>query len=344
MRLFNGFLLFLINSALAASDGKCYVLALEGGGDKGAYQAGALMGLVSNIPGNKYNWDVITGISVGALNAFGLSFFKQGDEVNAVNFILNIWKNIKGSSDIYDNWILGPLYGLMFETGLYNTSPLERLLAEFQLGRSVQRNIIIGATNIENGNLERFSTDDLQTDEYVQSVLTSSAFPIIFPNIQFRNATYMDGGVKVSLDITAGIHKCFDLGYEETNIIVDVVLCNSKILPVRDPANYHPMQVLMRYFEITGYDLAMRDVNDIIDVFDKVTFRYIVAPTAALPSGVFPLNFSSDEIGEMIDMGIQDAKEVVEMGTSHSFKKIITKYKKERREMLLNYSGHKRNV
>ena len=47
--------------------GTCSVLALEGGGSKGAYAAGALIELASHLGGQ--NWDAISGISAGAINA-----------------------------------------------------------------------------------------------------------------------------------------------------------------------------------------------------------------------------------------------------------------------------------
>lgn len=59
---------------------KCKALVLEGGGDKGAYQVGALRGLVDNLPPKEVEYDVVTGVSIGAINAVGFSFFKKGDE------------------------------------------------------------------------------------------------------------------------------------------------------------------------------------------------------------------------------------------------------------------------
>ena len=89
----------------------CHVLALEGGGDKGAYQGGVIKGLIDNLPSNKTRYDVVTGISVGSINAAAFSVFKKGDEKEAADFILDTWRSIKSRKTVYVNYWLGPLYG-----------------------------------------------------------------------------------------------------------------------------------------------------------------------------------------------------------------------------------------
>ncbi len=304
---------------------KCHVLALEGGGDKGAYQAGALKGLVEYA--SETGWDVVTGISVGSLNAAGISIFPIGSEAEATEYLLTKWRTIEGKNDIYKNWFLGPLYGLFYKTGIYDTSPLKKLLTDIINGKTLKRKIIIGTTNVETGNYERFDEETLMHDEYSTALMTSAAFPVIFPNIDFRNNTYMDGGVKISVDIAAGINKCMEDGFAQNEIVVDVVLCNSKVLPTRDPSNFHPMEVLIRYLEINGYDKAMSDVDQVVDIFKNVNFRYIIGPTKKLPSGLIPLTFSKSEIETMINMGIDDAKKVVEMGQGKNFEKLRIEYR-----------------
>lgn len=53
--------------ALPATKPTCLALALSGGGDKGAYEAGVISGLVNS--GTDVKWDVVTGISAGSIIA-----------------------------------------------------------------------------------------------------------------------------------------------------------------------------------------------------------------------------------------------------------------------------------
>ena len=62
----------------SATDGQqCIALAMSGGGSKGAFEAGALYGLYHGVEnaGTKFNYDVVTGVSAGAINAAGLSLW-----------------------------------------------------------------------------------------------------------------------------------------------------------------------------------------------------------------------------------------------------------------------------
>lgn len=52
---------------------------MSGGGSKGAFEAGVLYGMyhgTENV-GSKFDYDVITGVSAGAINTFGLSVFPK---------------------------------------------------------------------------------------------------------------------------------------------------------------------------------------------------------------------------------------------------------------------------
>jgi len=60
----------------AKSGKSCKALALSGGGAKGAYEAGALWGLVmGESDTSKFAYDVVTGVSAGAINTGAISVF-----------------------------------------------------------------------------------------------------------------------------------------------------------------------------------------------------------------------------------------------------------------------------
>ena len=92
----------MISTALAKHKG-CRALALEGGGDKGAYEIGALRGILESLDPSEVEYDVITGISVGAINAFGLSLFPTGKEWEASDFMLNFWQDLT-QEDVFQTW------------------------------------------------------------------------------------------------------------------------------------------------------------------------------------------------------------------------------------------------
>jgi len=311
---------------------KCYVLALEGGGDKGAYQSGALKGLVDSVPNKEVEWDVVTGVSVGALDAIAISVFDKGKESEAVEFLVQQWKDIKGKGDIYQSWWGGYIEGIFFKSGLYDTSPVKNKVSEIIKDKSIKRKFVCGATNFYTGVFETFDDKKLKKDEYVQAVTASGAYPVVFPVVDFRGSTYIDGGVKINLDIASGINKCLDMGYDDEKIVVDVVMMNSSILPeISSPI--HPIGVLIRYNQISAYDNSMKDLEFTVMSFPSVNFRYLVAPTKKLPSGSIPLKFSPEQIEQMIQMGIEDAINVVSNGEKNNFTNILLEIKEKKRKL-----------
>jgi predicted acylesterase/phospholipase RssA len=320
----------IINQIYSQTTGKCYVLGMEGGGDKGAYQTGVFKGLVDNLPANERAWNVISGISAGSINAFVVASTSVGNETQASDFLLGNWRKITGYKELYQNWWGGVVEGFFSKSGLYDTSPLHTLLEGYTNGMTLQRDFVIGATNMYTGMFDDFTSDTLQPSEYVDSILASGAYPVIFPNRQFRNETYMDGGVKVSIDLPTSVNKCRSKGYKDSDIVVDVLLNSVKTIDKLSPIGDHPLDVLFRVFDIYGYDETMRDLEEMSRIYPDVYVRYVVAPSQVLPSGSVPLNFDPTQIEEMIQIGIKDGENAVKSGEGVLWKQMKEKYLQEK--------------
>jgi NTE family protein len=65
-------------SVEVTSDGKCRALALRGGGSKGAYEVGVLKGMMKTMNPADYMYDVVVGVSVGAVNAALIGIYPPG--------------------------------------------------------------------------------------------------------------------------------------------------------------------------------------------------------------------------------------------------------------------------
>jgi len=55
------------------------MLSISGGGAKGAYAVGALKGVLENLKGDEGEYDVLSGVSVGSINALGMSMYDYGE-------------------------------------------------------------------------------------------------------------------------------------------------------------------------------------------------------------------------------------------------------------------------
>lgn len=129
----------LFVSKSQADDGKkqdkCRGLGLRGGGTKGAFEAGAFRAFVELMEPEEYAYDVIVGVSIGALNAAMISTFEKGHEKEASEFLWNQWYGT-AATEIWSNWILGPLEGL-WRSSLLDGSLMESKFSSFFTGRSI---------------------------------------------------------------------------------------------------------------------------------------------------------------------------------------------------------------
>jgi hypothetical protein len=318
--------LFKTTVAQSPSSKKCRALVLEGGGDLGSYEAGVIKGFIDNLPAEEVQYDVITGISVGSVNAGGMGQFAKGDEKNMIDFLLNVWLNVT-ASDIYQNWPYGIIEGLLYKSSLYDASPESDFLSN-NLKQTIKRRISIGATDISTGELIRYDGETLNRTDLIQAIRASSAIPVAFPYIKFDNRTFMDGGVEAFSDYTAAVDRCREVVDDDKDIIIDSVFCFGFNLSGFDPDNQKTLGMLWRFMQIESNKLLLGDLLHTHNDFPDVNFRYTVIPNKILPS-LIPINFNHKQIEEMIQMGIEDAKEVIGKGEGVSHQKLISKAKQK---------------
>lgn len=67
---------------------------LKGGANRGSYEAGAIYALVRNLPASEVKYDVISGVSVGALNAAHISTYPIGEETLMADELIELWTNL----------------------------------------------------------------------------------------------------------------------------------------------------------------------------------------------------------------------------------------------------------
>ena len=85
---------------------------MSGGGSNGAWEAGVIHGLLHQGNPEDYEWDVVSGVSAGSINAALLSPWEIGDELAASEWLVDKWLSLENSS-IYTEWDLGLVSGFV---------------------------------------------------------------------------------------------------------------------------------------------------------------------------------------------------------------------------------------
>jgi NTE family protein len=160
------------------------VLSFSGGGAFGAVEIGILNKLIDTNAIVK-NYDLYTGISAGGLNAGFLSHFNE------------IKEGLLPIKNIYTQLTNHQIYEILPASGisLLNTKPLEKTITKI-LSELKQSNIetMIGTTNLNTGYLDTYYYNQLELNDQIQLLMCTSAIPVAFPPIKFKNQLYVDGG------------------------------------------------------------------------------------------------------------------------------------------------------
>ena len=210
------------------------ILSLDGGGMRGYLSATFLKRFCTQAGIDKLSdsFDIITGTSIGGIQALGYAYGKSPDEM--LQFFANKGSSIFNYSSVLPlsaykfNVIMGlPTYPATF----YGQPPLRQALEEV-FGTTVKLSDLPGKVIIPSWDavknsstifsnitgLEPFITG---ADTAVVSVgLATSAAPLYFPPLQFGETTLIDGGVYQNNPVTMAFSVAKQLYPEATRLCV----------------------------------------------------------------------------------------------------------------------------
>ena len=308
----------------AKSEKSCRALALSGGGAKGSFEAGALYGLVMNdVDKSKYRYDVVTGVSAGAINTGAISVFDIGDEENLVQFLSETWSSIVGS-DVYKQWSpLGIVTGILFESGVFDDTPLSNFLASVfeQFSYEIKRRIVVSCADVVSGNYITFNET---TNDPVKAIVSSASIPFVFPHqVWSEEVVCMDGGTVWNTNLASAIHRCEEIVDDHSQITMDVIICDDyQFAPYSSKTD--TLGMFNRYKDIKDSYSNIGDVYDLMKAFPKVNYRYYIQPSQPLPGGLNLLNFDNTTNTWPMQMtGRLDAENALKDGEGFMFNKML---------------------
>ena len=285
----------------AAEGGRPVVeyLALSGGAGDGAFGAGLLVGWSRR--GDRPKFEIVTGVSAGALIApyafLGPVYDRQ---------LTELW------TDFDPQMVATPqvLSGLLGAEALADTTPLRNLIARHvdrrMLGRIAQeyrdgRLLMIGTTNLDAqrqviwnmGEIAVAATLDPDAAQLFRDVLLASAsIPGLFPPVHIKvrvgdrvfEEMHVDGGPtrQVFLAPAQFSLRTFDSLYPQPPVRRVYVVRNGKLAPVYEPVEANTLAISARsLFTVTKYQ-GLGDINRIYAMTqrDGAEFRLASIPAS----------------------------------------------------------------
>lgn len=86
-----------------ATQDRCLILGLRGGGVHGAYEVGALQAFTDLLDPADYRYDFVSGVSVGAINGAMVAMAEKGDERSAVQEMYEMYTSMM-LNELYEFW------------------------------------------------------------------------------------------------------------------------------------------------------------------------------------------------------------------------------------------------
>ncbi len=290
-------------------------LVMSGGGSKGAFTQGVLVELAKT--GEDYEF--VSGVSVGALQAGMISQFPMGQLEDAADALDKIWLDIKGDKDIYKRWFFGKLAGLIEKDAFYNSSPLHEIINRHvhdEPARKSGRTLRIGCCSYGKGHY--WEATEL-TPRLWKWVAASSGFaPFLLP-VRIDDDLWMDGGYRCVTPLKSAVeHGCDE---------IDVVITGPAVTGKRSPEDnwwgtkINAFSVAMRCVDLMASEVFLRDVqyaesiNKLIDAGHpstknkrKIKLRLFV-PEHPLNGG--SLSFAPKLLRERREHGIEVAQRII---------------------------------
>lgn len=277
------------------------VLVLSGGGSHGAYQVGVLKRLIET----GKSWDVIAGVSVGALNGTYLAMRNKAEIARGMEELESIWLSIRGTEDVIKPWLPGFLnyFPAYFKGSLKSTKPLLKLIQSKFDGEALKNSDVdlrVGTVALCEG---KFHTIKKDAPNLPLWILASSTMPVVMPPVELDGDKWVDGGVRNQTPLVSIMDVVRDCERKGECVEVDVVLTgptHDEIL-VEQPKNVdNLLQVALRCAQIAIDEIYLTDL-EIIKGVGHVT---IYEPSK--PLLVDPMEFPPAAIRTMIQTGYEE--------------------------------------
>jgi NTE family protein len=287
-------------------------LVLSGGGAKGAFQVGAEK-YARQVKG--YHWDIIAGVSVGALNGAMLAMGK-------FERLQEIWDTISDEKVYTGGFNILSVIRLLFGAkSFYGNRPLQELLHQEFQPEAITADLRVGAVSMLSGEYVEFRSGD---PDLKKAILASTIMPIIWEPVDVSeiHRSMVDGGVRNISPIGAVL----DADPDE----VVVINCSPQPAEVLSEPPQNIVKIGLRTLDLLLNELFQSDLREFVRINHLVNeaaaqgvtlhhpvsgrpLKYyqckIIEPLAPLGD---TLDFSQAAVQNSLKAGVERARQVLE--------------------------------
>jgi len=278
-------------------------LVLSGGGAKGAYQCGILKHLLGEL---QVHYNILTGVSVGAINAAFLAMYPDGMEKQAADDLYKLWDQLN-TLQVYKRFFPFGRFHALWEKSFFDSSPLHDLIHKnisLDRIRETEKQVCVGAVSLCSGKYSLFTQQD---DDFIEAVIASASFPGLLSPVWIRNQWWADGGVKSVSPVAAAL----EIGADE----IDVLMTSPETRNKNFIENPNILDIFKRTIDLASDKIMSNDLEKAImynrlaeaGVSKKKMVKLnVIRPDYNLTDNI--LDFDPIKLKKMMDLGYEDAK------------------------------------
>ena len=235
-------------------------------------------------------------------------------------WLVGMWMNMTNDL-IYKAWPLGYTQGLMLESGIFDNSPLvnfvNKVLKDYG---GIKRKITVSSVDSSSGQYVITREDEVSEEEFAERVVASASIPFVFPHRHIKNWTLMDGGTVWNTNLVSAIDRCMEIVDDQSKIVLDIIILGQSKLN-KTEVNSNSIGNYLRYRDIKTYSKSAADIIEFGQAYPNVTYRYFFKSSKPLTSGLQEMQFTPEVLGPMIELGKEDAKNMLQYGPGHGMKR-----------------------
>lgn len=227
-------------------------LVLSGGGALGAFQFMAEK-YAREVKG--YQWDIIAGVSVGALNGMMLAMEQYAR-------LEDLWRNITQEQIFTGKLNFWAILKIAFGAkSVYDNAPLRRLIEREYRRELIRTDFRVGSVSLPEGDYKMFRPDD---EGFREAILASTAIPLAWEpvDVSVQYPDMVDGGVR-------NISPLGDVLDSEPDEVV-IINCFSEEPPVHRGGLKNAIDIGLQTLEIMLNEILVTDIHEFIRINTNV--------------------------------------------------------------------------
>lgn len=197
--------------------------------------------------------------------------------------------------------------GFFYRHCIQDGQKLFDFIAEEFKESNIKRHLNIGLANVLTGQFKSFN-ENHSSEDFIKILQASVSFPGVLQTIEAFGQVWFTGSAIYETDVMAPINHCRELGYQDRDIVMDVVLSGNPHLNHVYAKIYNAFAVSGRMFELQRYYSRMYGVIRAKNGHPHVQFRHVIGPLREMPSKIIPVDYSAKEVQKQIEVGYKDAE------------------------------------